>query len=77
MRAAIRVAGFISLMLSSGQSLAEYQLDMSPGVTSFSQGAYAIHTLVMWISVAISIVVFGAMSYAFIKHRKSYGHIAA
>ena len=40
MRAAIRVAGFISLMLSSGQSLAEYQLDMRPGVTSFSQGAY-------------------------------------
>ena len=74
MRAAIRVAGFISLILSSGQSLAEYQLDMRPGVTSFSQGAYEIHTLVMWISVVIAIVVFGAMTYAIINHRKSKGH---
>ena len=66
MRAAIRVAGFISLMLFSGQLLAEYQLDMRPGVTSFSQGAYEIHTMVMWISVAIAVVVFGAMTLSLI-----------
>jgi len=77
MRAAIRVAGFISLMLSSGQLLADYQLDMRPGVTSFSQGAYEIHTMVMWISVAIAVVVFGAMTYAIIYHRKSKGHKAS
>lgn len=77
MRAAIRVAGFISLMLFSGQLLADYQLDMRPGVTSFSQGAYEIHTMVMWISVAIAVVVFGAMTYAIIYHRKSKGHKAS
>ncbi len=77
MRAAIRVAGFIGLMLSSGQLLADYQLNMRPGVTTFSQGAYEIHTLVMWISVAIAVVVFGAMTYAIINHRKSKGHKAA
>lgn len=77
MRAAIRVAGFIGLMLFSGQLLADYQLNMRPGVTTFSQGAYEIHTLVMWISVAIAVVVFGAMTYAIINHRKSKGHKAA
>jgi len=77
MSAAIRVASFISLMLVSMQSWAEYQLDLRPGVTSFSQGAYDIHTLVMWICVAIGIIVFGAMIYSIIMHRKSRGAEAA
>ena len=77
MRAAIRVASFISLMLVSMQSFAEYQLDLRPGVTTVSQGAYEIHTLVMWICVVIGIIVFGAMLYSIIMHRKSRGHKAA
>jgi len=77
MRAAIRVAGFFGLMLVSGLSLADYQLNMAPGVTSFSQGAYEIHTMVMWICVVIGIVVFGAMIYSLINHRKSKGAVPA
>jgi cytochrome c oxidase subunit II len=77
MSAAIRVASFISLMLVSMQSWAEYQLDLRPGVTSFSQGAYDIHTMVMWICVGIGIIVFGAMIYSIIMHRKSRGAVAA
>ena len=77
MSAAIRVASFIGLMLMSMQSWAEYQLDLRPGVTSFSQGAYEIHTLVMWICVVIGIVVFGAMIYSIIMHRKSRRAVAA
>jgi cytochrome c oxidase subunit 2 len=74
MNAAIRVASFIGLMLVSMQSWAEYQLDLRPGVTSFSQGAYEIHTLVMWICVVIGVIVFGAMIYSIIMHRKSRSH---
>jgi len=77
MSAAIRVASFLSLMLVSMQSWAEYQLDLRPGVTSFSQGAYGIHTLVMWICVGIGIIVFGAMIYSIIMHRKSRGAVAS
>ena len=77
MSAAIRVASFLGLMLISMQSWAEYQLDLRPGVTSFSQGAYEIHTLVMWICVAIGVIVFGAMVYSIIVHRKSRGYKAA
>ncbi len=77
MIAAMRVAGLLGLMLLSGESLADYQLNMVPGVTEFSQGAYEIHTMVMWICVVIGIVVFGAMIYSIINHRKSKGAVAA
>ena len=77
MSAAIRVAGLISLLFFSAQSWAGYQLNMKPGVTSFSQDAYEIHQLVMWICVVIGIVVFGAMIYSIIYHRKSKGAVPA
>jgi cytochrome c oxidase subunit 2 len=77
MRAATRVAGFLVLMLVSGLAAADLQLNMKPGVTSFSQGAYEIHTMVMWICVVIGIVVFGAMIYSIVKHRKSKGAVPA
>lgn len=77
MSAIIRYAGFLCLMLASSVSMAAYQLNMTPGVTSFSQGAYEIHQLVMWISVGIGVVVFGAMAITFIFHRKSKGAVPA
>ncbi|MCK4951989.1 MAG: cytochrome c oxidase subunit II [Gammaproteobacteria bacterium] len=77
MSAIIRYAGCLCLMLASSPLFAAYQLDMSPGVTSFSQGAYEIHQYVMWICVAIGVVVFGAMAYSIIFHRKSKGAVAA
>ncbi|MGB5276101.1 MAG: cytochrome c oxidase subunit II [Gammaproteobacteria bacterium] len=64
-------------MLVSGLAAADLQLNMKPGVTSFSQGAYEIHTMVMWICVVIGIVVFGAMIYSIVKHRKSKGAVPA
>lgn len=77
MSAAIRVASLFGLMLFSSLSQAAYQLNLNPGVTSFSQGAYDIHTFVMWICVAIGAIVFGAMIYSIINHRKSKGAVAA
>lgn len=77
MSAAIRVAGLFGLMLASGLSQAAYQMNLSPGVTEASQGAYEIHMLVMWICVVIGMIVFGAMIYSIIYHRKSKGAVAA
>ncbi len=77
MSVAIRVASFLGLMLVSMQSWAEYHLNLRPGVTSFSQGAFEIHMLVMWICVGIGVIVFGAMIYSIIMHRKSRGAVAA
>ena len=77
MRAAMRVAGLFGLLMFSSQLMAEYQLDMRPGVTSFSQGAHEIHTMVMWICVVIGIIVFGAMTWSIVHHRKSKGAVPA
>ncbi len=77
MRAATHVAGLLGLMFTSEQALAAMQMNLPPGVTSFSQGAYEIHTMVMWICVVIGIVVFGAMIYSIFNHRKSKGAVSA
>ncbi|WP_246034071.1 cytochrome c oxidase subunit II [Thalassotalea mangrovi] len=49
------------------------QLNMTKGVTDISQEVFGLHMLVMWICTAIGIVVFGAMFWSMIFHRKSKG----
>lgn len=71
MSVAIRFAGLLCLMLLSSPVFAAYQLNLRPGVTTFSQGAFEIHQMVMWICVGIGIVVFGAMIYSIVNHRRS------
>lgn len=71
MRAVSRPLGLACLLLASNPSYADYQLNLEPGVTSFSQGAYDIHMIVMWICVVIGIIVYGAMTYSILNHRKS------
>ena len=50
------------------------ELNMPVGVTSTSREIYDLHMLIFWICVAIGVVVFGAMLYSMIAHRKSVGH---
>ncbi len=65
------------LMSTAGFAAAEYGLNLRPGVTSIAQNAYSLHMLILWICVAIGVVVFGAMFYSIINHRKSKGAVAA
>ncbi len=67
------IAG-ITLLLSvmlSGVVQATTDMNMRPGVTETSIEAYELHMMVVWVMVAISVIVFGAMFYSFIFHRKS------
>jgi len=52
-------------------------LNMPVGVTEVSQIVYDLHMLIFWICVVIGIVVFGAMFYSIVMHRKSRGAVAA
>lgn len=52
-------------------------LNMPVGVTEVSRIVYDLHMLIFWICVAIGIVVFGAMFYSILMHRKSRGVTAA
>jgi cytochrome c oxidase subunit 2 len=66
------LAGAALSVYAAGVS-AEYALNLREGVTPISQEAYSLHTLILWICVAIGIVVFGAIFISIIKHRKSKG----
>ncbi|MGA7802373.1 MAG: cytochrome c oxidase subunit II [Gammaproteobacteria bacterium] len=65
------------LPLAAGNALAGYALNMPQGVTPISHDIYHLHMMILWICVAIGVVVFGAMIYSIIKHRKSKGAVAA
>ncbi|MEM7251688.1 MAG: cytochrome c oxidase subunit II [Pseudomonadota bacterium] len=56
---------------------AEWVLNMPVGVTPISREAYGQHMLMLWWCIGIGIVVFGAMGYSIVKHRKAAGFKAA
>ncbi|WP_241242185.1 cytochrome c oxidase subunit II [Thalassotalea sp. G2M2-11] len=56
---------------------AETQLNLTKGVTEISNEVYGLHMFVLYICTAIGIVVFGAMIWSMIFHRKSKGAKAA
>jgi len=53
------------------------QYNLQTPQTVIAREIYDLHTLIMWIIVAIFIVVFGAMTYSIVMHRKSVGHKAS
>ncbi len=60
-------------LLAAGNALADWALNMPRGVTDLSEETYRLHMMVFWWCCAIAAVVFGAMIYALVKHRKSKG----
>jgi cytochrome c oxidase subunit 2 len=60
-------------LLASGSALADLQFNMPIGVTELSAETHQIHMIIFWWCVAIAVVVFGAMIYSLIYHRKSRG----
>jgi len=59
------------MMLASRASADE--LNMTRGVTETSATIYDLHMLILWICVVIGVVVFGAMFWSLIHHRRSAG----
>ncbi len=60
-------------ILFAGSATADWALNMPSGVTDLSQETYQLHMMVFWWCVAIAVVVFGAMIYSIVAHRKSKG----
>jgi cytochrome c oxidase subunit 2 len=52
---------------------ADWDVNMTPGVTEISQSVFDLHMTIFWICVAIGVVVFGVMLWSIIHHRKSKG----
>jgi len=67
----------ILLPVMSGSAAALPASNMPRGVTAISREVYGLHMLIFWICVAIGVVVFAAMFYSIIRHRRSRGYKAA
>ncbi|MGV6827344.1 MAG: cytochrome c oxidase subunit II, partial [bacterium] len=70
-------ASSVALLLGAGSASADYALNLMEGVTETSRTVYDLHMIILWICVAIGVVVFGAMIYSIVYHRKSKGAVAA
>jgi len=75
------VLAVVGVVLSGLPALAQAgftdTINMPKGVTPISHHAYNLHMLILSICAVIGLVVFGAMFYSIVRHRKSVGHEAA
>ena len=70
--------GMTGAALAFSQStLAEYAYNLQTPASQVAQDVFDLHNLIMLVCLGIFIVVFGAMFYSLLKHRKSAGHQAA
>ena len=71
-------AALAGSMATAAVAAAEPQMhyNLQPPVSIIGEQIYDLHTLIMWIIVAIFVLVFGVMTVAIVKHRKSVGHQA-
>lgn len=70
--------GMMGAALATSQStLADYAYNLQIPASQVAQDIFELHNLIMLVCLGIFIVVFGAMFYSLLKHRKSVGHKAA
>jgi cytochrome c oxidase subunit II len=62
-----------SFLFYSVSVRADWEVNMTPGVTEVSRQVYDLHMIIFWICIAIGVVVFGIMFWSIIAHRKSLG----
>ena len=68
------IAGaLVAALLSPLSAWADWGMNMPRGVTELSEEIYGLHMAAFWVCVVIGVVVFGAMFYSILKHRKSLG----
>ncbi|RLA04142.1 MAG: cytochrome c oxidase subunit II [Gammaproteobacteria bacterium] len=58
-------------------ALADWQLNLSPGVTPISHDVYDLHMAVIAICTGIAVVVYGMLAFIIIRYRRSKGAVAA
>ena len=74
-----KLAGAVTASLGAIVTSAhvDFALNMREGVTETSRSVYDLHMTIFWVCCVIGVVVFGAMIYSIIYHRKSKGAVAA
>jgi cytochrome c oxidase subunit 2 len=75
--AIITLLSFLPLSVFAQAEPSNWGLNMPKGVTDISNIVYGLHMKVFFICCVIGVIVFGAMIYSIVKHRKSKGAVAA
>ncbi|MGH8119041.1 MAG: cytochrome c oxidase subunit II, partial [Gammaproteobacteria bacterium] len=73
------LSGIVTLVLflRAGTAAAEWDLNLTRGVTPISQQVYDLHMLILWVVTIIGIGVFGVIFWSIYHHRKSRGAVPA
>ena len=71
-------SGAAALALAAGEAArADYAYNLQAPASQVARDVFQLHNLIMLVCLGIFVVVFGAMFYSLLKHRKSLGHQAA
>jgi cytochrome c oxidase subunit 2 len=70
-------SGAALLLLPLLAQAAWNELNLTRGVTPYSETVYDLHMIMLWVCVVIGVLVFGALFYSVFKFRKSQGAVAA
>ncbi len=65
------------LLAVFGPAHAAWTVNMTPGATEVSRSVFDLHMTIFWICEVIGVVVFGAMFWSMLIHRRSTGQKAA
>ncbi|HEX9852971.1 MAG TPA: cytochrome c oxidase subunit II, partial [Woeseiaceae bacterium] len=60
-------------VLAAGSARADWAINMPRGVTELSAETYDLHMQIFYWCCAIALVVFGAMIWSLVRHRKARG----
>ena len=71
------IAALLATLPASFAALASYDVDILPPASPMAQEAYDLHWGIMYVCIAIFFIVFGAMFWSIIRHRKNAGAKAA
>lgn len=69
--------GGLSLSAVSSSASADWEVNMTRGVTDVSHSVFNLHMTIFWICVAIGVIVFSIMFWSMFMHRKSRGAVPA
>ena len=77
MRKMLSFSALATLGIAQAAYAATSKYGLQDPESPIAREIYSLHTLILWICIAIFVLVFGTMFFAIIKHRKSVGHKAA